>query len=271
MQLSNVVTLGQYIPGESFLHQMDARIKLSLSVVFLVLLFFVRNISGYLFFLLLVLLVVQISGIPMRYLVRGLKPIIFLILFTFIVQGFFTAEGRILVEWGIIKISSGGLWLALFMSLRLALLVLVTTLLTLVTSPIDLTDALDRLFSPLKYLKIPVHEMAMMMTIALRFIPTLLDETDKIIKAQISRGAPLDRGNILRRLRALVPVLIPLFISAFRRADELATAMESRCYRGGEGRTRMKEMKLKPSDLWGSLIALALGGATLAFNWLVSF
>jgi energy-coupling factor transport system permease protein len=154
------------------------------------------------------------------------------------------------------------------MSLRLALLVFVTTLLTLVTSPMDLTDVLDRLFSFLKVLRIPVHEIAMMMTIALRFIPTLLEETDKIIKAQISRGAPLDRGNIFRRMRGFVSVLIPLFVSAFRRADELAQAMEARCYRGGEGRTRLKEMRLSSKDLWATALALLFFAGTLAFNWM---
>ncbi|MEI6509519.1 MAG: energy-coupling factor transporter transmembrane protein EcfT [bacterium] len=268
MALSDVVTLGQYIPGNSLLHRLDPRTKFLAATALTILLFFVTKVTGYLFFLVILLAVVTASGIPLRFLLRGLRPILFLILFTFIVQALFSQEGNIILQWGFLVIRDEGLWKAFFMSFRLTLLVLVTTLLTLVTSPIDLTDGLDRLFSFLHVFRIPVHEIAMMMTIALRFIPTLLDETDTIVKAQISRGAPLDRGNIFRRLRGFVAVLIPLFVSAFRRADELAQAMEARCYRGGEGRTRMRAMVLHWTDLWAALSALALGLAALAFNWL---
>lgn len=268
MQLSEVVTLGQFIPGDSFLHRMDPRVKLILSLVLIALLFFITKISGYIFFLLSFLLLLKGSRISFKYLLRGLQPILILILFTLVAQGLFTAEGNLLFSWGIIKISDLGLWRAFFMSLRLTMLVFVTTLLTLVTSPIDLTDGMDRLFDFLTYLKFPVHEVAMMMTIALRFIPTLLDETDKIIKAQIARGAPLNQGNIFRRLKALISVFIPLFVSAFRRADELALAMESRCYRSGVARTRLKEMSLSSLDLWGSLGAILLGVLTFLFNYL---
>jgi len=266
--LAEAVTLGQYVPGTSFLHRMDPRVKLLITLFFLVILFFINKISGYCFFLVILFLLVKTCGISLKYLFKGLKPILILILFTLIAQGLFSGEGRILFSWGIITISDVGLWKALFMSMRLAMLVFVTTLLTLVTSPIDLTDGMDRMLSFLTYLKFPIHEVAMMMTIALRFIPTLLDETDKIIKAQISRGAPLDRGNIFKRLKALISVFIPLFVSAFRRADELAQAMESRCYRGGVGRTRMKEMRLSLLDLWGTLIALGIGSSTALFNFL---
>jgi len=268
VQLADVVTIGQYVPGDSVLHRMDPRVKLILNTLLIVLLFFVQKVTGYLFFLAILLALVTTSHISLRYLWRGLKPILFLIAFTFIVQLLFPAEGQPLWQWWVFRITDLGIWKACFMSLRLALLVFVTTLLTLVTSPIDLTDALDRLFSFLKVLRIPVHEIAMMMTIALRFIPTLLEETDKIIKAQISRGAPLDRGNLFRRMRGFVSVLIPLFVSAFRRADELAQAMEARCYRGGEGRTRLKEMRLHSADLWATALALLFCAGTLAFNWM---
>jgi len=268
MQLAEVVTLGQYVPGNSFLHRMDPRVKLLISLFFLILLFFVQKISGYLFFLIGLFMLVKACGISMRYLLRGLRPILILILFTLVAQGLFSSEGNQIFSWGIITISDVGLWKAFFMSMRLTMLVFVTTLLTLVTSPIDLTDGMDRMFSFLSYLKFPIHEVAMMMTIALRFIPTLLDETDKIIKAQISRGAPLDRGCIFKRLKALVSVFIPLFVSAFRRADELAQAMESRCYKGGKGRTRMKEMRLSLLDFWGVLASLLVGVCTYFFNFL---
>lgn len=261
-----MVTLGQYVPGTSFLHRMDPRVKSLIALFFLVILFFINKISGYIFFLLFLFILVKFCGISLKYLFKGLKPILILILFTLVAQGLFSGEGRVLFSWGIFTVSDVGLWKALFMSMRLAMLVFVTTLLTLVTSPIDLTDGMDRMFSFLTSLRIPIHEISMMMTIALRFIPTLLDETDKIIKAQISRGAPLDRGNILKRLRALISVFIPLFVSAFRRADELAMAMESRCYRGGKGRTRMKEMRLSLLDFWGSVVALGIGILSILFN-----
>ncbi|MCR4429148.1 MAG: energy-coupling factor transporter transmembrane protein EcfT [Caldiserica bacterium] len=268
MPLAEMVTLGQYVPGTSFLHRMDPRVKSLLAVFFLTVLFFINKISGYIFFLFFLFLLVELCGISLKYLFKGLRPILILILFTLVAQGLFSGEGRILFSWGIITVSDVGLWKAIFMSMRLAMLVFVTTLLTLVTSPIDLTDGMDRMLSFLTHLRIPIHEVSMMMTIALRFIPTLLDETDKIIKAQISRGAPLDRGNIFKRLRALISVFIPLFVSAFRRADELAMAMESRCYRGGKGRTRMKEMRVSPLDLWGSLVAILAGFLSILLNFL---
>jgi energy-coupling factor transport system permease protein len=268
MALSDVIILGQYVPGNSALHRMDPRVKFLLATVFMIILFFVQHISSYLLFLALFVAIVTACGISWRYLLRGLRPILLLILFTFVVQALFSGEGQVILKWGIVTVRDVGLWRAIFMSLRLILLVLVTTLLTLATSPIDLTDGMDRLFSFLRRLRVPVHEIAMMMTIALRFIPTLLDETDTIIKAQISRGAPLDRGNIFRRVRGLVAVLVPLFIAAFRRADELAQAMEARCYRGGQGRTRMKLMALHRVDLLGTILALALAMLTLASNWL---
>lgn len=268
MPLAEMVTLGQYVPGTSFLHRMDPRVKSLIALFFLTILFFINKVSGYIFFLLFLFILVKFCGISLKYLFKGLKPILILILFTLVAQGLFSGEGRVLFSWGIFTISDVGLWKAFFMSMRLAMLVFVTTLLTLVTSPIDLTDGMDRMLSFLTYLRIPIHEVSMMMTIALRFIPTLLDETDKIIKAQISRGAPLDRGNIFKRLKALISVFIPLFVSAFRRADELAMAMESRCYRGGKGRTRMKEMRLSHLDFYGSLVALGIGILSFAFNYL---
>lgn len=242
------ITIGQYIPGNTFIHRLDPRIKIILSIIFIVSLFIITNFSGYLFIVLFIFLCVYTSKIPISYIFKGLKPIIIILLLTVGLNIFFTPGGITIATIGPIKITSMGVRLALFMGLRLVFLIIGTSILTLTTSPISLTDGIESLLNPFKKIGVPSHELAMMMTIALRFIPTLLEETDKIMKAQIARGADFESGNILKRAKNLVPLLVPLFISAFRRADELAIAMEARCYRGGENRTKMKQLKMKNID-----------------------
>ena len=242
------ITIGQYYPGRSFVHLLDPRVKIAISFIFIILIFFVKSFIGYGFVFLFLAGVVLISDIPPKYVIKGLKPLIFIIMLTFVLNIFFTPGETIFWKYRFLVISKEGLIQGAMMALRLMMLVSGTSLLTLTTSPIALTDGIESLLSPLRIIKFPAHELAMMMTIALRFIPTLLEETDKIMKAQMARGADFESGNLIERAKALVPLLVPLFISAFRRADELAMAMESRCYRGGENRTRMKELKVGKRD-----------------------
>ena len=238
------VTLGQFFPGESLLHKTDARFKILILIAYIV---GVIAASGSYSFLLIGLVtvgLVAVSRIPVRIVLKNLKTIIFILIFTAVLNIFFYSGDTVLVKWGFIKITKEGLIYAGFMMVRLICLVCGSfVILTYTTSPLDLTDAIERLLSPLKRIKVPVHEFAMMMTIALRFIPTLIEETDKIMSAQKARGADMESGGLIKRAKALIPILIPLFVSSFRRADELAEAMECRCYHGGEGRTRMKQMK----------------------------
>lgn len=241
------ITLGQYIPGNSPLHRSDPRIKMVLSVINMILIFVINNYVGFLILFLFTALTIVISEIPIKYTLKGLKPIAFIVIFTVLVN-IFTVDGTPIFEYGIIKITREGIDVSVKLALRLTLLVISTSLLTLTTTPLLLTDAIESLMAPAKSIGLPVHEIAMMMTISLRFIPTLLDETEKIMKAQSSRGADFDSGNILNKAKSFIPILIPLFISAFRRADEMAIAMESRCYRGSEGRTRMKQLKITLID-----------------------
>ena len=250
------ITLGQYLPGDSALHRLDQRNKVLLTLAYIVGIFLVRGPFGYLLTAALVLACARIASIPLAYLLRGLKPLRVIILFTAVVNLFTGAGGDILFQLWFLRATWSGLENAVFFSLRLAFLVLGTSLLTLTTSPIALTDAIERLLSPLRAVKFPAHELAMMMTIALRFIPTLLEETDKIMKAQSARGADFESGNLLRRAKAMVPLLVPLFVSAFRRASDLAMAMEARCYHGGEGRTRMRVMRMERAD-WFALLLMA--------------
>ena len=250
------ITIGQFFPGKSVVHRMDPRMKLILIVAFIVVLFVVRNAFSFLLLTLCLGIIFAIAKIPGKAIWRGAKPILPLILFTAILNIFFV-DGNTLVSFWIFRITDAGLKTAALMAIRIVLLIVGSSLLTYTTSPIALTDAIERLFKPLKVIHFPVHEMAMMMTIALRFIPTLLEETDKIMSAQKARGADLETGGILKRAKALIPILIPLFVSAFRRAEELALAMECRCYRGGEGRTRMKQLHLSTLDwISGSIVAL---------------
>ena len=252
------ITLGQYFPGKSPIHRMDPRTKLILTVVYIVALFIADNWLSYLLMMTFLVSCIRISAIPLKSIVRGMKPLVFILVFTAILNLFYTDGGVVLVRLGSLAITSEGLKRAFFMIWRILMLISGTFLLTYTTSPIALTDGLESLLSPLKKLHFPVHELAMMMSIALRFIPTLIEETDKIISAQKARGADFETGNLFRRAKALIPILVPLFVSAFRRADELATAMECRCYHGGAGRTKMKVLVFRMRDVIALLIVAAL-------------
>ena len=253
------ITLGQYFPGNSLAHRLDPRTKLILTVLYIVILFCAKGFVSYGVVALLLLTGVKVSGVAPRALVRGLKPILFIICFTAVLNLFYTPGDELASFW-IFTITRQGVATAFFMVLRITMLIMGTFLLTYTTSPIALTDGLETLLGPLKRLKVPVHELSMIMSIALRFIPTLIEETDKIMSAQKARGADFESGSLLDRARALVPVLVPLFISAFRRADELAVAMECRCYHGGEGRTKLHVLHYQLRDY----LVLAAYGAVLA-------
>ena len=254
------ITLGQYFPGNTVAHRLDPRTKILLVTLYIIALFSAKGLLGYMVMAATLAVCVKISKVGFKSLVRGLKPLVVIIAFTGILKIFFTPAETYLLEWGILRISEKGIQNALFMVVRIMLLVMGTFLMTYTTSPIRLTDGLESLLGPLKRLRVPVHELAMMMAIALRFIPTLIEETDKIMSAQKARGADFESGNIFQKAKALVPILVPLFISAFRRADELATAMECRCYHGGEGRTKLHVLKYQRRDY----VALAGGAVILA-------
>ncbi len=243
------ITLGQYFPGNSILHRLDPRMKILLMLSYVILVFFAKNLMSFAYLSVLVLLMLFFSGISTKVLLKGLKPVVFISIFTAVINLFWTTGETPLVSIAFIQIYPEGIWRALFMVVRIISLVAGTSLLlTYTTSPMDLTDALESLLSPLKKLRVPVHEFAMMMSLALRFVPTLIEETEKIINAQKARGADFESGHLLQRAKALVPILIPLFISAFSRATDLAVAMECRCYVGGQGRTRMRQMHLRLRD-----------------------
>jgi energy-coupling factor transport system permease protein len=239
---------GRYVPAESLIHRMDPRSKLLIIFIFVCIIFLANNGITYALIAIYTLLMLGMSRIPVRFLYGGLKPVIWLVIFTFLLQLFFTQQGTILYRIGPVKIYEEGLRQGLFISVRFFFLVLMTSLLTLTTTPIEITDGLETLLNPFKKLRFPVHEMALMMSIALRFIPTLMEETDKIMKAQIARGVEFASGPLMERIKAVVPLLIPLFVSAFKRAEELATAMEARGYRGGEGRTKYRQLSWKLAD-----------------------
>ena len=250
MELSRFITIGQYVPRDSPVHRLDPRTKIAAVTAFMIVIFVVRDFVGYGLLALFLLAIIALARIPIGFVLRGLRPIIFLLLLTVVLNVFFSGVdgGTVVFRVWRLTATREGIVRALFIACRLVLLVGVTSLLTFTTSPVELTDGIERLLRPFRRIGVPAHELAMMMTIALRFIPTLLEETEKIMKAQMARGAVFDRGGALRRARALIPVLVPLFVSAFRRADELALAMEARCYRGGEQRTRMKELRFAPRD-----------------------
>lgn len=251
------ITIGQYVPGQSVIHKMDPRTKIIGVVLYMVGLFLAKDLQGYIFVTLFTCGIVLISSIPLIMLIKGIKPLWIILVLTLGLHIFMT-EGQIIWQWGFLKITQEGLTQGVFMALRLIYLVTITSLLTLTTTPILLTDGIERV---LKAMFIPVaHELAMMMTIALRFIPTLIEETEKIMKAQMARGADFDSGGILARAKSLIPLLVPLFLSAFRRADDLAMAMEARCYRGGENRTRMKQLKMNIRDYVAIAIIIAFVG-----------
>ena len=262
----NNFTIGQYFPGSSVIHKLDPRTKILITVAFLVCVFIVKSFWGFAAIAAFILLCAHLSGIKLKFLVRGLKPIAVIVVFTFLLNLFFNTGGDVLVKWWIFTVTRQGLRNAVFMAVRLILLVTGTQMLTLSTSPISLTDGLESLFKPLSRIGFPAHELAMMMSIALRFIPTLMEETDKITRAQKARGADFESGSLLKRAKALLPLLVPLFLSAFRRADELAMAMEARCYKGGEGRTKMRPLEYNKRDLAAAGAFLVLLACVLLTN-----
>ena len=263
------IMLGQFVPGDSAVHRLDPRTKILAMIAYIVLVFLVQSMAAFAVPFLFVALALLLSGVPLSYVWSSLKPMRWRIAFMFLINLFFTQGERVLFSWWIVRVTAEGVRQAVFISLRLILLVAGTSLLTLTTSPIALTDGLERLLKPLARIRFPAHELAMMMTIALRFIPTLLEETDRIRKAQMARGADFESGGLIARARAMVPILVPLFVSAFRRADELAMAMESRCYHGGEGRTRMRELRLARRDLYAAgTVALFLAAVPVLQIWI---
>ena len=257
------ITLGQYFPGVSPLHRLDPRAKILLTIALITAVFLASSIPAYALMFLFIAGMAALSRIDVKFMVKGLKPVFFVIIFTFVLNLFFTSGGNTLFAWRFIKITDQGLKSAGFMALRLVLLILGTQLLTLTTSPIALTDGIESLLKPLSKIGFPAHELAMMMSIALRFIPTLMEETDKIMKAQMARGADFETGNLVQKAKSMLPLLVPLFVSAFRRADELAMAMEARCYRGGEHRTRMKQLRFTRLDALAALVVAALLAAVI--------
>ncbi len=268
------ITLGQYYQTESVIHKMDPRVKLGGTILYIISLFFFKNYLGYLIAALFLAVVIKLSKVPFKFMVRGMKAILFLLLIT-VAFNLFLTPGTPLVHIWKLTITVEGLKMALTMAIRLTLLIIGSSVMTLTTTPNNLTDGMEKMMRPLKVLKVPVHEVAMMMSIALRFIPILLEETDKIMKAQMARGADFESGNLFRRAKALVPILVPLFISAFRRANDLAMAMEARCYRGGEGRTKMKPLSYKKRDYfaYGCIVlylvsSIVVGRLTLPVQWL---
>lgn len=242
------ITIGQYYPANSKLHRLDPRVKIVCTLLFLISLFCFQNIWGYVVATVFLASIIRVSKVPFKFIVKGLRPVIMLLMITVVFNLFLTKTGTVIFEAWILRITDDGLRIAGFMTVRLIYLILGSSLMTFTTTPNALTDGIEKLLWPLRKIKFPVHEIAMMMSIALRFIPILLEETDKIMKAQIARGADLESGNIIQKAKAMIPILVPLFVSAFRRATDLAMAMEARCYRGGEGRTKMKPLVYQKKD-----------------------
>lgn len=259
------ITIGQYFPGKSVIHKMDARMKIILTFVLIISLFVCKNFASLLLVTIFIISIIAISKIPFKTISKSIKPLGIIIAITSVLNLFYGEGDPLFTIFGL-KITLDGICTAIFMAIRIILLVVVGSMLTYTTSPTDITDALERLMKPLKYIKIDVHTIAMTMTIALRFIPTLIEEIDKIMSAQKSRGAQLDSGNLIQRAKALIPILIPLFISSFRRANELAYAMECRCYRGGEGRTKMKVVKMEKRDYLSLLVVVVFIALILVLN-----
>lgn len=250
------ITFGQYYPSESVIHRLDPRIKLISLIIYIVIIFFIKSFSGYVLTLAFVLTIIAISKVPLKMVLRSIKGILILIVFTALINILFFNEGKILWHWWIITITLDGLLFAARMAFRLGLLVMGTSLLTLTTTPMDLTDGVESLLRPLKVIKVPVHDIAVIMSITLRMIPALMEETNKIILAQKARGADFENGGLIKRAKALIPILIPLFVGAFRRADELSYALDARCYNATPNRTKMKIMKVKWSDIIGLFIII---------------
>lgn len=250
------ITIGQYYPSGSSIHKLDPRTKILATFAYIIGLFFIKRFIGYIFVAACFYATVRASKVPLKFMLKGLKSIMFILMFTVVLNIFFTTTGNLLWSLGFLKITDQGLMIAAKMGVRLVLLIVGSSLLTLTTSPIELTDGIENLLSPFRKIGVPAHEIAMMMSIALRFIPILLEETDKIMKAQMARGADFESGNIIERAKAMIPIMVPLFISAFRRAEELAMAMEARCYRGGVGRTRLNSLVYRKRDYiaFGSML-----------------
>ena len=242
------ITIGQYYPANSKLHRLDPRVKIVCTMIFLISLFCFKSIWGYVVATVFLASMIRVSNVPFKFIVKGLRPVLMLLMITVLLNLFLTKTGTVIFEAWILRITDEGLRIAGFMTVRLIYLILGSSLMTFTTTPNALTDGIEKLLWPLRKIKVPVHEIAMMMSIALRFIPILLEETDKIMKAQIARGADLESGNIIQKAKAMIPILVPLFVSAFRRATDLAMAMEARCYRGGEGRTKMKPLVYQKKD-----------------------
>lgn len=259
------VTLGQFMPGNSIMHKLDPRVKIVLMLVFIVLIFCTFNFYALGFVTLAIIAIILMSGIPMKMYLKSLKVILVIVLITSVLNMFY-GTGAPIWQFGFLKITLSGIYRAIFVTVRIVGLILISSCLTFTTSPTDLTDAIERLMKPLTVFHVKVHEIAMMMTIALRFVPTLLEETDKIMSAQKARGADMESGNIIQKVKALIPVLIPLFASAFRRAYDLAMAMECRCYQGGEGRTRMKTLQIQKLDIAGIILTILIIGGVVLWN-----
>jgi len=259
------ITIGQYYPSNSILHKLDPRVKLAGTLLYIIWLFFIDNYFGYMLAALFLITIVTLSKVPLKYIFRGLKAVIFLLLFMVAFNLFFT-QGTTAFRLGFIKVTWEGIESAILMGLRLIFLLLGSSIMTFTTTPNQLTDGLEKLMGPLKKIKVPVHEISMMMSIALRFIPILMEETDKIMKAQMARGADFESGGLIKRAKSLIPLLVPLFVSAFRRANDLAMAMEARCYRGGEGRTKMKPLKYAGKDLFAYLVILLYLAGIIVLN-----
>ncbi|MEC5189542.1 MULTISPECIES: energy-coupling factor transporter transmembrane component T family protein [Geobacillus] len=260
--MTNNLIIGQYVPGHSLIHRLDPRAKLLIVFAYVLIVFLANNVVTYTVLSLFTFVFAALSRIPLSFIMRGLKPILWVVLFTLLLHLFMTKEGDVVYQLGTFSIYEGGIRQGIFISLRFLLLVLMTTMLTLTTTPIEVTDGVESLLGPLKKMRVPVHELALMMAISLRFIPTLMEETEKIMKAQAARGVDFSGGRFSERVKAIVSLLVPLFISSFKRADELATAMEARGYRGGEGRTKFRQLVWKPLDT-SFLVATALLAALL--------
>ena len=263
------ITIGQYYPAKSKLHRLDPRTKIVCTLLYLISLFLIDNILGYVLATVFLIFMIRVSKVPFKFIVRGLRPIIMLLMITVLFNLLLTKTGNVIAKFWILKITDEGAKIAGFMAIRLIYLILGSSLMTFTTTPNELTDGIERLLKPLQKIKVPVHEIAMMMSIALRFIPILLEETDKIMKAQIARGADLESGNLIQKAKAMIPILVPLVVSAFRRANELAMAMEARCYRGGDGRTKMKPLVYKKRDFIAYVIMILYVAVTVAIGIVV--
>lgn len=263
------ITLGQFFPAKSPVHRVDSRAKIILIFALIIFLFVANNFASMGFIVTFIFIAMLSSGVPFKMYLKSMKAILFIVVFTSVLNLFY-GTGEPIWQFGVLKITLDGIERAIYISIRVISLIFISSVLTFTTSPTDLTDAIEKIMKPLKIIKVPVHEIAMMMTIALRFVPTLMEETEKIMSAQKARGADMESGGITQRVRALIPVLIPLFVSAFRRAYDLAMAMECRCYHGGDGRTRMKQLKIKRFDVFIIILVCFVCGGVIALNLIVA-